>query len=288
MHRTRTDNSIAGRGPHRECGGSGFSLIEVLAALAILALVSSSMLVVVDRCLESTAEAGLRMEAFQIARENMEKLLASSTVEEMVDYGQSEIYPDISWKTVVEAFTEPVSGKMWIRAICSAQYNDSAGEEQTVKLEHWITELTDQQASQLGGEPQSIEELTAEQLLSTAEEAAEYAGVDAETIEQWVENGLVTMKDGDFIKFNLDLYVRSEGKPSAAEKEQQVASMEDLATFLEENGQAADQIRDTDGKDSLTGVPQEQLDKMGVEDVMKLLKNQGKKSRPSRGAGRTK
>jgi len=278
---------VAGRRPRRERGGSGFTLLEVLAALAILALVSSSMLVVVDRCLESTAEAGLRMEAFQLARENMEKVLASSTVEEMVDYGQSELYPDISWKTVVEAFAEPVSGNMWIRAVCSAEYIDSTGEEQTVKLEHWITELTDQQASQLGGEPQSIEELTAEQLLATAEEAAEYAGVDVETIEQWVENGLVTMKDGAFIKFNLDVYVRSDGKPTGGEKKQQVESMEDLAAFLEESGQATDQIQDTDGKDSLTGVPQEQLDKMGVDDVMKLLKNQGKKSSPGRGAGRT-
>jgi len=280
MQGTRIDNTVAGCRPHQGPCGSGFTLLEVLAALAILALVSSSVLVVVDRCLESTADAALRMEAFQLARENMEKVLASATVEETVDYGRSEKYPDISWQTVIEAFSEPVSGKMWIRAVCSAEYTDVTGEEQTVKLEHWITELTDQQANQLAGQPGSIEELTAEQLLVTAEEAAEYAGVDVETVEKWVEDGLVTMKDGAFIKFNLDVYMRSEGKPTDIEKRQQVESMEELAAFLKEQaegGQATDQIRDTDGKDSLTGLPQEQLDKMGVGDVTKVLKDKKKK-----------
>ena len=89
------------------------------------------------------------------------------------------------------------------------------------------------------------------------------------------------MKDGAFIKFNLDVYVRSDGKPTGVEKKQQVESMEDLAAFLKDqaegSGQGTDQIQDTDGKDSLTGLPQEQLDKMGVGDVMKLLKDQKKK-----------
>jgi prepilin-type N-terminal cleavage/methylation domain-containing protein len=272
---------VAGHRRRRKPGGSGFTLIEVLAALAILALVSSSVLVVIDRCLESTADASLQMEAFLLARENMEKVLASDTVEETVDYGQSEKYPDISWQTVVEAFAEPMSGKMWIRAVCSAKYVDSEGKEQTVKLEDWITELTDQQANQLAGEPGSIEELTAEQLLATAEQAAEYAGVDVETIEKWVDDGLVTMKDGSYIKFNLDVYARSQGKPTSVEKNLQVESMEELAAFFKSQAQGdqatTDQIRNTDGKDSLTGLPQEQLDKMGVGDVMNLLKNQKKR-----------
>ncbi len=277
MQRTRIDKKVAEDRPDRRPGGSGFTLLEVMTALAILALVSSSILVVVDRCLESTGDSVLRMEAFQIARENMEKILASTTVEETVDYGRSELYPDIAWQTVVEAFSEPVSGKMWIRAICSTDYTDSTGEEQTIKLEHWITELTDQQANQLAGQPGSIEELTAEQVLATAEEAAVYAGVDVETVKKWVEDGLVTMKDGDFIKYNLDVYVRSDGKPTGVEKKQQVKSMEELAAFLKSQAEggdgAADQIQNADGKDSLTGLPQEKLDKMGVGEVMKALKD---------------
>jgi hypothetical protein len=252
-----------------------------MTALAILALVSSSVLVVVDRCLESTANSTLRMEAFELARENMEKLLSANTVEETVEYGNSEKYPDVSWQTVVEAFAEPVSGAMWIRAVCSADYMDSTGEEQTVKLEHWITELTDQQANQLAGQPGSIEELTADQVLETPEEAAAYAGVDAETIQKWVDDGLVAMQDGSFIKYNLDVYVRSDGKPTAAEKKLQAKSIEDLAATLksqqEDSGDTTDQVRSPDGKDRLTGVPQEQLDKMGVGDVMKMMKDKKKR-----------
>lgn len=280
MQGTRIDKTVAAYGSSRGPDGWGFTLLEVMTALAILALVSSSILLVIDRCLESTTDSLLRMEAFQLARENMEKILASNTVEETVDYGKSEMYPDISWQTVVEAFAEPVSGKMWIRAVCSADYTDSTGEEQTIKLEHWITELTDQQANQLAGQPGSIEELTGEQVLATADEAADYAGVDVETIKKWVEDGLVTMKDGNFIKYNLDVYVRSEGKPTAVEKKQQVESMEELAAFFKSQAgggkEATDQIQNTDGKDSLTGLPQEQLDKMGVGDVMKMLKDKKK------------
>jgi len=271
MRETRTDNTVTGR------DDTGFTLIEVLTALAILALVSSSVLVIVDRCLVSASDSSLRMEAFLLARENMEKILASDSVEETVDFGESEKYPDVSWQTVIEPFSEPVSGKTWIRAVCSAEYTDSTGEKQTVKLEHWITELTDQQASQLAGQPQSIEELTAEQLLATEEEAAEYAGVDAETIQQWVKNGLVTMNDGGFLKYNIDVYVRSEGKPTAAEKKDQVGSIEELAATMKSLQPGGEEVGGSDSKDPVTGLPQGQLEKMGVGDVMKLLKDKKKR-----------
>ena len=271
MRDTRTDNTVARR------GDAGFTLIEVLTALAILALVSSSVLVVVDRCLVSASDSSVRMEAFLLARENMEKILASDSVEETVDFGKSEKYPDLSWQTVIEPFSEPVSGKMWIRAVCSAEYLDSAGEKQTVKLEHWITELTDQQASQLAGQPGSIEELTAEQLLATEDEAAGYAGVDVETIQQWVKNGLVTMDDGGFLKHNIDVYVRGEGKPTAAEKKEQVDSIEELAARMKSVQEGDEEVGGAGGKDPVTGLPQEQLEKMGVGDVMKLLKDKKKR-----------
>jgi hypothetical protein len=252
-----------------------------MTALAILALVSSSVLLVIDRCVVSASESSLRMEAFQLARENMEKVLAFDSVKETVDYGQSELYPDVSWQTVVEAFPEPASGKMWIRAVCSAEYVDSTGEKQTVKLEHWITELTDQQANQLAGQPGSIEELTADQVLATPEDAATYAGVDAETIKQWVKDGLVTANDGTFLKHNLDVFIGSEGKPTAAEKKQQVESVEELAAMLksqqEGDKETSDQTRSSDKKDSLSGASQEQSGKTGAGDVMKMLKDRKKK-----------
>jgi len=182
--------------------------------------VSSSVLVVVDRCVVAAADSTLRMEAFTLARENMEKILTSNSVSETVEYGVSDTNPNISWQTVIEAFSEPVEGNMWIRAVCSAEFKDAAGETQTVKLEHWLGELTQQQADQLSGQ-EDLEQLAVEQLIETPEEAAQYAGVSAETIEQWIEDGLLTADDGRFIKYNLDIYKRSQGNPSEQDKADQ-------------------------------------------------------------------
>jgi hypothetical protein len=53
-----------------------FSLVEVAMAVMILDLVFLSVLVVIDRCVDSVAGSAMRMRAFEVARENMEKLLA--------------------------------------------------------------------------------------------------------------------------------------------------------------------------------------------------------------------
>ena len=52
-----------------------FTLIEVVTALAILAFATSSVLVVINRCMVTAANSSFQMEAFQTARENMEELL---------------------------------------------------------------------------------------------------------------------------------------------------------------------------------------------------------------------
>ena len=112
----------------------GFSLVEIMGALTILAMTSSSVLVVIHRNAAAAADLTIRMRAFEIARENMEKLLATNSVSETTEYGVSEIYPDIQWQTTVEAFSETESAKTWIRAICSAEYTDVNGELQIVEL----------------------------------------------------------------------------------------------------------------------------------------------------------
>jgi prepilin-type N-terminal cleavage/methylation domain-containing protein len=122
-----------------------FSLVEVMAALAILALVSSSVLVVINRCVASVADSALRMQAFEVARENMEKLLASPLVQEGVEFGQSDKHPGIEWQKVVETFYEPITAEMWVRGVCSAWYIDAEGQEQTVELTHWLADLTEGQ-----------------------------------------------------------------------------------------------------------------------------------------------
>jgi type II secretory pathway pseudopilin PulG len=204
-----------------------------MTSLVILAFVSSSVLLVISRSITSAADSAFRMEAFKLARENMEVFLSANSATEMVEYGTSERYPGISWRTMVETFSEPVTSQMWVRAVCSAEFTDSTGETQRVELVNWLSQLTDQQASQLAQEGgQDLGALAAEQLMEYIETAAQYARVDAETIEQWLGNGLVTTASGAFIKYNLDIFVRREGAPTDAEKAQQVGTLEELAAAL--------------------------------------------------------
>lgn len=128
-----------------------FSLVEAVTALIILALVSSSVLVVINRCMASAVDSSLRMQAFEVARDNMETLLSKDSVNEMVEYGSSDKYPGIQWQTTVEVFYEPVMGQtqIWVRGICSAGYTDTAGEAQKIELTHWLTGLTREQLIQM-------------------------------------------------------------------------------------------------------------------------------------------
>lgn len=253
-----------------------FSLVEVVAAVNILALVFLGVLVVINRCVASAADSTLRMKAFEVARENMEKLLASDSVKESIEYGISEQYPDISWQTVVETFYEPITARMWIRGVCSAQYEDTEGEEQTVELIHWLTDLTKEQLLQImKQEEEEEEQLLAAQLIETIEEAAQYAGVDVETIEQWIENGMLTTENGSFVKSNLDLYKRSNGNPSDEDKELQVESEADLINKQGKpgGGKDADVQGRQDDIDPKTGLTYEELDKMDFSEIWELLKS---------------
>ena len=251
-----------------------FSLVEVLMAVAILALTCSSVLVVIERCVTSAAESALRMRAFEVARENMENLLASASVKESIEYGQSEKYPDIGWQTVVETFYEPITARMWIRGVCSAQYTDSNEQEQTVELTHWLTDLTKDQLLQIEQrDEEELEELAAE-LIETLEDAADYAGVNVETIEQWLQNGLLTTENGSFIKDNLDLYMSSNGNPSEEEKNQQAKSLADLKN---KRSQSGDGSADDAGKDEIdpkTGLTYGELEQMDFSEVWELMQNQ--------------
>jgi len=199
----------------------GFSLPEVVAALVILGLVSSSVLVVINRCMVSATDSALRMRAFEVARENMEALLSRDSVKEMVEYGSSDKYPGIEWQTVVETFYEPLTARMWIQAVCSAEYTDTDGEVQTVELTSWLTNVSEADVRKILEEQQKEDELLAEQIIETEEEAADYAGVDEQTIRQWVENGMLKTKDGYYIKNQLDLYRDNDGNPSVEDREWQ-------------------------------------------------------------------
>jgi prepilin-type N-terminal cleavage/methylation domain-containing protein len=210
--RRRIQNS--GRGPLSF--QEGFSLIETVAALTILSLISFSILVVVDRCVGAMADSDQRMQAFEVARGNMEKLLIQARVEEKIEYGSSEKNPDILWQNTVETFYEPLTSRLWVKATCAAQYSDTEGEVQTVELTHWLTSVTKKQILQMAEQrKKELQRLAeADQLIETIEEAAEYAGTDVETIEEWTSSdSMPVTQDGSYVKLYLDLYTEYEGDP---------------------------------------------------------------------------
>jgi hypothetical protein len=116
--------------------------MEVVAALTILVFLTISILTVYDRCMDAAADSTLKMQAFEVARENMENLLTMDSVELKVENGQSELYPDVLWQTSVESFYEPLTSRTWLQATCTANYIDISGNEQTIELKHWLTELS--------------------------------------------------------------------------------------------------------------------------------------------------
>lgn len=267
MAQGRTAQHAACKGRHVR---RGFSLPEVMASLMILALASSSVLVVIDRCVASVTNSTQRMRAFEVAHENMEQLLASESVKESVEYGESEKYPEITWETTVETFYEPITSRMWIRGVCSAKYNDVEGQEQTVELTHWLTDLSKEQLLKIMNrdKQEGAEDLTG-QLFESMEEAAEYAGVDVETIQKWLEDGMITTEDGSFFKDNLDLYMRTDGQPSEEEKNSQIKSESELRG--KNGGAGADQTGREDEIDPKTGLTYGELEQMDFSEIWELM-----------------
>lgn len=123
--------------------------MEVAAALVLLGLLVGSTLTLMNRIIEKVIDYRLRDQAFDLARSNMELLLSENTLSDMDEYGTDEFNPELDWETVVEPFFEPVTDRMWIRAVCTAGFTDSQGERQDIELEHWITNLTPEQIRQI-------------------------------------------------------------------------------------------------------------------------------------------
>lgn len=251
---------------------SGFSLVEAVTALIILALISSSVLVVVNRCLTSTADLSLRMQAFEVARENMEALLSEDLLEEKVEYGSSNKYPAITWQTTVEAFYDSVTELVWVQGTCRAEYTDASGQIQSVEMTQWLTGVTKMQMIEFLRQQRTEEALLADRIINTLEEAAEYAGVDVETFRRWIDNGLLTTEDGFFPKDNIDIFKQSDGNPSPEDKSKQVESPEDI---IKPPGAKSDEQETNDWPDEIepvTGLPWSEFPKLTVPEVWELIK----------------
>jgi hypothetical protein len=199
-----------------------------MTACVLLAFIGSSVWVVMERCMISAADSTQRMRAFEIARDNMEKLLIAESVEEMTEYGVSEKFPDIRWQTTVETFYEPINSSIWVQAVCSAEYSDSAGESQAVELTHWLTELTKEQVQEFMRRMELKKQMLAEQTIETEDLAAEYAGVSVETVRQWVQNGMPVTENGEYLKPWLDLYLETDGSPTEEEKQSIISQHPEL------------------------------------------------------------
>jgi hypothetical protein len=156
---------------------------------------------------------------------------------------------------------------MWLRGVCSAEYLDSKGQVKTVELTHWLTDLSKDQLldvmSREGEEGQ-----LADQLIATIEEAADYAGVEVETIEEWLENGLLKTDNGSFVKMNLDIYQINNGQPSAEDKQLQVQSEAELIRQMREQSGGQGDI------DPKTGLTYDELNNMDISEIWELMKNQ--------------
>jgi type II secretory pathway pseudopilin PulG len=173
---------------------AAFTLVEVGAALVLLSIILSSVMVLMNRYVDSVIDLQLRQEAFELARGNMEQLLAESKLSDMAEFGDSEQNPEIEWQTLVEPFYEPVTDQMWIRAVCSAGFKDTKGEYQNIEMEHWITNLNAQQVKQILAQQQVEAEymdLLAEGAGSAIEETTlaylEKEGLDSEAYKRFIE-----------------------------------------------------------------------------------------------------
>jgi len=129
----------------------GFTLMEVSVALVILGMITATVLVVMNRAIDTVVAWQTKMEAFDVARENMEKLLMKSSVSDGMEYGISDKNPDINWETTIESFYEPISNRMWARAVCTSKYKDNEGQEQKIELTQWITSVSKEQVIQILG-----------------------------------------------------------------------------------------------------------------------------------------
>jgi hypothetical protein len=239
--------------------------MEGMAAVALLAFICTSVWLVIDRSIMSAADSAQRMRAFEIARDNMEKLLGSAVVTESTEFGESEKYPDIRWETKIEIFDLPVDTSMWARAVCSAEYSDSFGENKSVVLETWLTELTKQQIQELMSREELKKQILAEHVLATEDLAAEYAGVSVDAIRQWVTNGMPLTESGEYLKPWLDLYLQTGGRPSEDERQ----------SVLEEHPELASIEGQNDTGEEVTDESEEPINQEEIMEDINLLGEQG-------------
>ena len=89
----------------------------------------------------------------------------------------------------------------------------------------------------------------AQHIIETEELAAEYAGIDVETIRQWIQNGMPRTQYQAYLKPWLDLYLQTDGRPTEQDKQNVLSQYPELATAGQRKPAPGQQT--TPGPDSL-------------------------------------
>ena len=106
---------------------------------------------------------------------------------------------------------------------------------------------------------QQTDDFADDEVIETLAEAAEYAGVDEATIEQWEEDEMRITEDGYYVKSELDLYKSTGGKPTIEDRSRHAQTLakakKERARSQSDKGQEEGQVQpdldqSEDGKSS--------------------------------------
>lgn len=124
---------------------------------------------------------------------------------------------------------------------------------------------------------QKEKERLAELIVETDQDAADYAGVDVQTIQQWVENGMARTDDGDYVRAYLDLYKEYDGTPPVEIRYQVVEAYEDLLKPAEEPGEHEPEQpegpKDNRNEKLICGYTFDELNQMPFDRLWQILTN---------------
>ena len=130
--------------------------------------------------------------------------------------------------------------------------------------------ILEQQESELAGE-----------VIETIEEAAEYTGVDEQTVKEWVDNGMLLTEEGYYIMSQLDLYLETDGNPTIDDKMRLNPSKVVPADARSESGEPREPgappsedkpfQQSPPGGDSIGGYSPEELEQMPIDQLIDIF-----------------
>jgi len=127
----------------------GFTVVEIVASLLVLVLIFSSVLTIFNDSMRAVSENRMQAEAFELAREKMEEMLAQTAVTEVTNYGVSDRNPNIEWETRVESFSDPSGSGSWVRAVSAVTYPDANDQPKSLELTCWLSKIPKEVAAQM-------------------------------------------------------------------------------------------------------------------------------------------